>query len=403
MGGSTHSFGAGGYDVYIVKADSQGNFLWSRTYGGINDDFGSSLQQTNDGGYIIAGRTLSFGAGSYDLYIVKTDPFGNMRWSKTYGGVGSDWGYSIIQTNDGGYIVTGYTYSLGPQNVYLVKTDSMGDTLWTKIYGGSEGDQGFCVQQTIDGGYIISGLTYSFDVGNGDVYLIKTDSFGDTLWTRSYGGTAMDIGWSVTVTSDTGYVVAGRTYSYGQGFVDAYLLKTDQYGDTLWTKTYGGDEWNVTYSVEVTSDNGFLLVGEIDTTGWGKTDVYVIKTDSQGNTLWTKSIGDSLADYGESGQETADNGYIIGGFSNSFGIGRDYNIYLIKLSHIGVIEEESTSPSEKQNVDFTFIRGSLKLPENIKYRIFDIAGRLQEKNSLNPGIYFIEIEGKSILKVLKVR
>ncbi len=163
-------------------------------------------------------------------------------WWRTYGGTHSDRGYCVQQTTDGGYIIAGSTYSFGPGtpdscNVYLIKTDASGDTLWTRAYGGAGCDEGYSVQQTTDGGYIIAGYTNSFGAGNGDIYLVKTDASGDTLWTRTFGGPDRDEGASIQQTADGGYVVAGRTYSFGAGDADVYLVKTNAQGDTSWTRT----------------------------------------------------------------------------------------------------------------------------------------------------------------------
>ncbi len=164
--------------------------LWTKAFGGTNEDYGRSVQETSDGGYIIAGYTKSFGAGSYDVYLIKTDANGDTTWTKTYGGSNIDQGYSVEQTSDGGYIIAGNSKSFGAglDDVYLIKTDANGDTTWTKTYGGSNIDQGYSVEQTSDGGYIIAGYTKSFGAGSYDVYLIKTDANGDTTWTKTYGG-----------------------------------------------------------------------------------------------------------------------------------------------------------------------------------------------------------------------
>lgn len=147
-------------------------------------------------------------------------------WIKTYGGTSSDYGWSVQQTSDGGYIITGYTSSFGAGNVLLLKTNPFGDALWIMTFGGADHEYGRSVQETTDGGYIIAGYTRSFGAGDGDVYLIKTDSSGDTLWTKTYGGTSYDYGWAVQQTTDGGYIVAGATLSFGAGVWDVYLIKT---------------------------------------------------------------------------------------------------------------------------------------------------------------------------------
>jgi hypothetical protein len=154
---------------------------WNKTYGGTDTDYGYSVVQTSDGGYAITGYTYSFGAGGTDVYLVKTDANGNIQWSKTYGGTDTDVGYSVVQTSDGGYAIAGYTLSFGAggSDVYLVKTDSLGNMVWSKTFGGTGADHAYSVVQTADGGYAITGYTYSFGAGGYDVYLVKTDVYGD--------------------------------------------------------------------------------------------------------------------------------------------------------------------------------------------------------------------------------
>ena len=167
----------------------------------------------------------------------------NTLWTIMFGGIGNEYGSSVQQTIDGGYIVVGNKYSFGSgyPDVWLIKTNDLGDTLWTKTFGGSDHDEGCSVQQTTDGGYIIVGTTKSFGASGFDIWLIKTDFSGDTLWTKTIGGPSSDFGYSVQQTLDTGYIISGTTYSFGAGRWDIWLIKTDALGDTLWTKTFGGD------------------------------------------------------------------------------------------------------------------------------------------------------------------
>ena len=318
-------------DVYLIKTNASGDTLWTRTYGGENSDFGKSVQQTSDGGYIIAGYTGAY--PNYDVYLLKTDGAGDTLWTRTYGGTEEDCGNSVQQTLDGGYVITGYTGSLDSGfDVYLIKTDASGDTLWTRTYGGSNFDYGYFIQQTSDGGYVVCG-SFAYDDWTSDVYLIKTNASGDTLWTRTYGGENSDYGKSLQQTSDGGYIIAGYIDAYPD-FISVYLIKTDEIGDTIWTKTYGGTEEYYGNSVQQTTDGGYVIAGYSGafTSGY---DVYLIKTDASGDTLWSRTYGGSDYDYGYFIQQTSDGGYVVGG---SFGYD-DWtsDVYLIKTNENGMV------------------------------------------------------------------
>jgi len=341
MAGYTESFGEGKEDVYLIKTDSAGDTIWSRTFGGDKEDFGLSVQQIKDGGYIISGATQSLETGSYDVYLIKTDIIGDTTWTKTYGGDNYDCGYSVQQTSDGGYIIAGWTgsYGSGLEDVYLIKTDSAGDTIWSRTFGGDRYDYGYSVKCTSDGGYIIAGQTQSFGEGGFDVYLIKTDSIGDTLWTRTYGGSNFEAGDVVQKTNDGGYIIVGNTYSFGAGDSDVYLIKTDSIGDSLWARTYGGNNYDCGYSVQQTSDGGYIVVGTTKSYGSGSEDVYLIKTDSVGNTIWSRTFGGIESDNGSDVKQTNDGGYIIVGNTYSFGQGKN-DVYLIKIgSEVDILED----------------------------------------------------------------
>jgi len=346
IAGGSASFGSGIDDVYLIKTNANGNSLWIKTFGGTDIEEGNSIQQTTDGGFIISGYTQSFGAGNSDVYLIKTDANGDALWTKIFGGTGFDWGNSVQQTIDGGYIVTGITNSFGAgyDDVYLIKTDANGNSLWTKTFGGTNHDLGFSVQQTTDGGYIIIGKTYNFGAGDMDVYLIKTDVNGDALWTKTFGGTGVDEGYSVQQTTDAGYVITGWTNSFGAGTFDVYLIKTDTNGDSLWTKTFGGTNVDVGVSVQQTTDGGYIVTGYTTIFGAGTFDVYLIKTDANGDSLWTKTFGGINTDYGYSVQQTSDGGYIIIGSAQSFGSGSS-DIYLIKTDSMGNSGCNQTNPA----------------------------------------------------------
>lgn len=333
IAGSTDSYGAGSADVWLIETDSSGNLAWNKTFGGLGNDYGHLVQETSDGGYVIAGSTGSYGAGNDDVWLIKTDSSGNLAWNKTFGGPSEDHGYSVRQTSDGGYIIAGETVSYGAGNadVWLIKADSSGNETWNKTFGGSSGDYGNSVQQTPDGGYVIAGTTYSYGAGSADVWMIKTDSSGNMAWNKTFGSPLHDHGSSLDRTSDGGYVIAGWTDSYGAGDYDIWLIKTDSSGNAAWNKTLGG--WNSDYgwSVQQTSDGGYIVGGYTGSFGAGNDDVWLIKTDSLGNAVWDKTLGGSNSDYGWSVQQTSDGGYIIAGYTGSYGAG-GYDIWLIKVA-----------------------------------------------------------------------
>jgi len=343
VAGSTSSFGAGAEDAWLIRTDASGDTLWTRTYGGSDYDFGKSGQQTSDGGFIMTGYNRSLGGGECDLWLIRINPFGDTRWSWTYGGSGGEAGWSVQQTSDGGFIVAGFTSSIGAggSDVRLIRTDSLGGTLWARTYGGSLFDVALSVQQTSDGGFIVVGKTESFGAGAEDVWLVRTDASGDTLWTKTYGGIDNDHGWSVQQTLDGGFIVAGGTQSFGAGGGDVWLLRTDAFGDTLWTRTYGGSDNDWGYAVQQTLDGGFIVAGETQSFGAGGGDVWLIRTDASGDTLWTRTYGGSDYDGGLSisVQQTLDSGFIVVGETQSFGAGGS-DVWLIRLAPDVVSAEE---------------------------------------------------------------
>jgi hypothetical protein len=361
--------------------------IWTRTYGREDYDVGSSVRQTADGGYIVAGYTWLFGTGyEDDVYLIKTDASGDTLWTRTYGGAANDRGNSVQQTANGGYIVTGYTWSFGAghSDVFLIKTNGYGGTLWTRTYGGADNDWGTSVQQTADGGYIVAGWTDSFSAGDRDVYLIKTNGSGISLWTRTYGGADDDGGNSVQQTADGGYIVTGYTWSFGTGHDYVYLIKTDASGNTLWTRTYGGGGYDFGFSVQQTADGGYIVAGKTGSFGDWNGDVYLIKTDASGNTLWTRTYGGAEPDGGNSVQQTADGGYVVAGFTYSFGAGDD-DVYLIRLDSETGFEDKNNQPLPRQlalNQNYpnpfnasTRIDFEIPVMSDVDIGVYDIIGR----------------------------
>ena len=343
VAGYTRSYGAGGNDVWLIKTNSEGNRQWSRTFGGSDWDGAYCVAQTSDGGYIVAGYTRSYDAGADDAWLIKTDSEGNEQWNRVFDGSGWDGAYSVEQTTDGGYILTGWrgSYIGRHQNdIWLIKTDSEGNEQWNRVFGGLLLDVGRCVRQTSDGGYIVIGKTWSYGAGCYDVWLIKTDSEGNKQWNRTFGGSEWDVGNCVAQTSDGGYIIAGRTTSYGAGAGDAWLIKTDSEGDEQWNQTFGGSGYDVGYCVTQTSDGGYIIAGEARSYADSRGDAWLIKTDSGGDEQWSQTFGGlGYYDVSYSVDQTSDGGYIVTGWTRSYGAGRD-SVWLIK---VGVNPADSTT------------------------------------------------------------
>lgn len=264
-----------------------------KSFGGTSQDEGRSVKQTFDKGYIISGATSSFGSGNMDVFLIKTDSVGMQEWTMTYGGSNSEWGYSVVQLADSGYAIGGYTNSSGNggYDMYLIRTDKNGAALWSKTYGGAGWDLAYGMQHTTDGGFVLAGTTYSYGAGNADVYIVKTDAAGDTLWTKTFGGAENDEARSVWQNADGGFFINGFTSSLGNGQTDIYYLRTDAAGTLAWSKTLGGALEEESYSGRQTFDGGFVFVGYTNSFTNGVDEAYMVKTDASGDTLWSRRNG----------------------------------------------------------------------------------------------------------------
>jgi hypothetical protein len=416
--GLTNSFGAGGYDIYLIKTDANGDTEWTKTYGGNLDEIAGGIQQTSDGGFIISGSTGSFNAIIIDIYLIKTDANGDTLWTRMFSLDDDDNGTDVRQTADGGYILTGFSSSTGSAGGYdmiLLKTDAVGNLLWTRFFGGDASDYSYSVRQTTDGGYIIAGESGSVTLYDYDAYIIKTDSDGDTLWTRNYGGFLWDEFTCIRETPDTGYIAVGSSYSFSNGCNDAYLVKINSGGDTLWTKIYGADGDDAGLNVSLANDGGYIIAGttRIFEAIWN--DAYLIRTDDVGDTLWTFIYRDEVDEIWNNAIQTNDGGYIVVGETNSFGAG-DYDIWLVSLNadSLGIenhrdeisLEYILHKPYPNPFNQTTNIVFELPEPENIALSIYDVSGRevgrifrgllsagihhcAYDASDLTSGIYFI--------------
>lgn len=305
---------------------------WNRTYGGKYGDGAWSLQETKDGGYVLVGNTATRGEGS-DLWLIRTDSEGNSLWSRILGGSGEDVGYFVRETADGGCIIVGSTnsFGMGAERLWLVKMDGNGSLIWDKTFGGfvySSGDGGWSVNETDDGGYIATGYIQSQGNGRKDLWLLCTDDKGDLLWDKSYGGANDDVGLSVLQSRDGGFIVAGRTASLGNKGDDIWILKTDNMGIMSWNVSYGGDEDDAGFQIVELRD-GYAVVGRSES-GLKNERIILIRLDDYGRRIWERSY---LGSSGTSLQQTMDGGFVIGGRIDRANSGKD--ALIIKTNSAG--------------------------------------------------------------------
>ncbi len=407
---------------------------WPKIYGGDQADIGLSVQETNDEGFIIAGYSYSFGNGTADPWLIKTDKFGNLEWDKIYvtpynsygahveitdeneylialntadssgvysgnllltdtngneklgrmfGSGGSSEVNSILQTTDNSYIMAGScsTTEGEPFDFWLIKIDDEGNELWRRTYGGAGDDMCNSLQQLPDGGYILFGTTNSYGAGESDFWLLKTDENGNKIWDTTFGGLSIDEGKSLKLTSDEGFILAGLTESYGEGGQDCYLIKTDKNGNEEWSKTFGSQNDDLFDDVIQTPDGGYISVGT--TMKNDNRDILIIKTDSSGNEIWDRVIGEEWGDAGKAICKTSDGKYAITGRTRSWGANVT-DIFLIKIEDSGNITQlsklkmpENISLSNYPNPFNRYTNICLNIKRQGKYtmRVIDLSGK----------------------------
>ncbi len=328
--------------------------LWTRTYGGANIDVAYDVQPAADGGFIVTGYTRSFGAAGHNLWLFKADSSGNPQWNFAFGGSSDDEGQAVCRTTDGGYVAAGFTQSSGAggKDVWLVKVNALGSQDWIRNFGGSSDDEAYAIQETAEGGLIIAGATSSFGAGSRDMWLIKTNASGNPVWTRTYGGLASDGAWSVSQTSDDGFILAGWTFSYGpSGLGNAWLVKTDSLGIMEWNRAFGGLDVDRGYAARQTADGGYIMAGYTDSFGAGLYDQYLVKTDDEGTEQWSRAFGGTGRDYANAVVETEDGGYLTAGYTLSYGAGGD-DMYLVRTNGDGDFQWYTTFGGSASDVAY---------------------------------------------------
>ena len=441
-------------DCLVLKLDSKGIITWQKTFGSLYDDQLKCIQQTKDGGYIFAGFSNVLSGSSnnslYDFYVVKLNGLGNVVWEKLLGGSNSDLAYSIQQTSDGGYIVAGESSSVngnvtgghGASDMWIVKLSETGNLMWQKSIGGSQRDVAWCIKQTKDGGYIISGTSSSI---NGDViggwpypisWFVKLDATGTITWQKQYGSRSLsqEDGLSISQTTDGGYISTGYCVKNSgdvtgnHGNTDVWLLKLDNLGNLTWQKSLGGSKRDFGACVNETYDGGFIISGSTfsndgDAAGNSLTteSLWLIKTSSLGNLEWQKSFG--ILNYGAVGysaQQTRDGGFIVVGLNGINEVchgGFDIGVIKLKgnLANTAISHFLFPNPTVDQlTVSFLSNMGGIK-----SVLVFDQIGRkVFSKNvlvqiginsiklntsHLASGEYFLSIAGTNYLgKFIKI-
>jgi len=352
------------FDILVIKIDSDGNIQWQRVYATDQEDAAyGGIHETTDGGYRVLGFTMpARWYGNHVLWVLKLTPNGDIEWQQTYG---TDYGIDVPRafnlTNDGGCIISGYTYSYGTEKIWILKLDSSGNIEWQRTYGGNHIDEsGNSIHQTDDGGFIVAGSTWSFGAGDGDYCVLKLDSSGDIEWQRAYGGEGLDFAHGIQVASDGGYIVVGRTETFGAGGTDCWILKLSHYGDIEWQRAYGGGDWDSCAAVVEDHNSGYVFVGGTNSFGAGGVDQWVVKIDPHGDILWQRTYGGRGDDYSWSIERTRDGGYVYAGATRSINLGAGrQDILILKLSAEGTIGEScEIMGSSAAQVTETFVSPS---------------------------------------------
>ena len=310
--------------------------LWTRTYGGSGPEGASSIQETTDGGFIIAASTTSYTPGNRDWWLLKTDANGDTLWTKTFGGPEGDVPVTARQTNDGGYIMAGLYNPVGADSgdIWLVKINAVGDTQWTRQSGTIWIDAATYAAQNPDNTYIVAGSRASSILDPADMFLQKLNSSGNNLWTEYYESAGLEGAASAQRTADGGYIVIGMTTGIFNFNVQAYLVKTNGSGTVTWEHTFGGDSTELAVSVQQTSDNGYIFCGGTSSSGEGRSDFWIVKTNSSGNQTWARTYGGDSVDVAACVRQTTDGGYIVVGVTGSFGVDSTA-MWILKLNSSG--------------------------------------------------------------------
>jgi hypothetical protein len=346
--GSSTSLEQGKTLGWVLRLDHDGNALWNRTYSDADSEFRYVLNLTD--GFLLVGN-MFLPSGNIDGYVVKIDDNGALKWNVTVGGAKVDKLFSAAKTQDG-FLLVGLTYSFNSDNesdVWVVKINLNGNVIWNKTYGWSMDDAGRAIAQTADNNYVVAGYTDSVGNGDYDFLLLKIDANGNMIWSKTYGGTQSDMAYAIVAAPD-GCVVAGDTHSKGAGDSDAWVIKVDLNGNLLWDTTAGGSGFDMPSCITASSSGGYLVGGFTFSFGNGQRDFWLFKINDSGNVLWSTTVGRSGFEEAYAVLETAENEFVMVGWTNSIGQGH-YDFYLVKIS----VENSSDGLSASQFVTSALI------------------------------------------------
>lgn len=329
--GLTKSFGAGDYDLYVVRFNSAGDTLWTRSIGDSLGNYGYAAVVADDGGFVIAGGTETPGTGDQNGWIVKLNATGDTVWTRTFGGTGIDWLTSIVSDGSGGYIAGG-TYGAPASDFWLFKISDEGDSVWSTIIDRGDREEGEGVVQTADGGYLIGGSALVTHGLTQDLLLVKVDAAGGFLWEKSYDWGGNEYCHGIAASEDGGFFLTGQ-YSPGSNS-DAYIMKVDAAGDSVWMTGIGGPGNDKANGIVATAAGGAILTGFRREPGVPEYDLYLAKTSSTGDTLWTRTFGEASYEIGYAVTRSSDGKYFVAGATKSIGAG-DYDVYVLKFDEDG--------------------------------------------------------------------
>ncbi len=419
----------GGRDAWVMKLDSTGRLIWQRCLGGFSTDEAYSVCQTPDGGYIVAGKTRStdgdvFGnRGLFDAWVVKLGSGGAIEWQRCIGGSKVDIAWCVQNTQDGGFVIAGETASsdgditenLGRLDALVAKLDAHGEIEWHRIFGGSKDDHALFISPTSDGGYIFAGRTNSNDGdvsgnhGYYDAWIVKLDAHGEIEWQRCLGGSVEEIAYCIRQTADGGYIFAGRTNSNdgdvsgNHGSFDAWVVKLNAQGDIEWQRCLGGSGVDEAYSIQQTSDGGYIVAGRTssndgDVSGnHGGNDAWIVKLDAYGKITWQRCLGGSSYDSAKCIQQTSDGGFIACGFTRS----SDGDVqsshggadaWIVKLDTDGIVEwgqslDEKHHAVQSNNLSPSSIENGIQTNIDENKSVAHAQINMKDNNDLNESIF----------------